>query len=197
LIAGSNAANQVIDNSASQWDGSSIYIWSGVSFNLYLIDSGVPSGYTDAGGNPVPAPIIAPGTGFLFNNQTAPGPLTFVGQVTGVVTNDPHLIADIILPATPLFNFVSSPIPIGGGIYTALQMPSDGTLDGDSVQLVAGAGNAITLTPVLFDSGSPTGFTDVGGNPVPEPVIPVATGFFFVNANAVQVPWHQDIDLGP
>jgi hypothetical protein len=199
LIANiSNSASNVIDNASGQQDGNALYIWNGFGFTVYLFDSSSPSGYTDVGANPVAPPTLTPGTGFLYNNQVASNTLTYVGQVTGVVTNDPHLIADLTLPASPGNQLIASPIPIGGRLITDLQMDGTGTLDGDAVQLPNITGGVLTSwTVYLFDSSSGTGFTDAGSNPVPEPIIPVAGAFLFVNNNATPVLWHQDIDLGP
>jgi hypothetical protein len=76
-------------------------------------------------------------------------------------------------------------------------MPNDGSLNGDGIQLLAGAGAALVWTPLLFDDGAPSGMTDVIGNPVPEPQIAVGAPFLFDNANGVAVTWTQTIDLGP
>jgi hypothetical protein len=58
-------------------------------------------------------------------------------------------------------------------------------------------GNLVSFTVYLFDSSAPSGVTDAIGNPVAEPVIPVAGAFLFQNNNAVEVIWTQVIDLGP
>ncbi len=201
LIAnGGNSATNVINNSAGQWDGSALYVFNGISFNILFIDSSSPTGYTlQDGVTPATPPTLSPGTGFLFNNGGASNILTYVGQVSGVVTNDPHLIADLTIAAAPANQLIASPIAIGGGLFTALQMPNTGVLDGDAIQLPVISGGFLTGWHVLlFDSTSPTGLTEQDGVTVaPEPIIPVAGAFLFVNANATPVLWHQDIDLGP
>jgi hypothetical protein len=86
---------------------------------------------------------------------------------------------------------IGSVAPVGGGIFTTLQLPNDGSLDGDGFQSLVGAGNGLIWTPRLFDSGSPSGVTDIIGNPVPETQIAVGEPFLFDNANATPVIWNQ------
>jgi hypothetical protein len=94
---------------------------------------------------------------------------------------------------------VASPIPVGGGISSVLQLTNPGgVLDGDGVLLpVISGGNLTSFQTTLFDSSSGTGFSDANFNPVPEPVIPVAGAFMFANNNGTPVVWNQVIDLGP
>jgi hypothetical protein len=194
----SDAANNVINNSSGQWDGSSVYLFNGVNFVVYLIDSSSGTGYTDLGGNPIAAPILSPGKGYLFNNQVSSNVLTYVGTVTGSIAST-VLSNNFTLPSSPLNNLVGSPLPLGGGISTALKLDnSTGQLDGDAVQIpnIVG-GNLVSYTLRLFDSSSGTGFTDVGGNPVPEPQIAVGSSFLFVNNNATPASWNQVVNVGP
>jgi hypothetical protein len=183
-----NAANLVLPANTGQYDGDQILIWQGLSWQINTLDSASPSGFSDFGGNPVPAPLLNSGVGYLYaNNQGVSNNITYVGEVrTG--TN----VTSITAP--PEFRAVGSPAPLAGGVSTVLQLTNPGGVnDGDAVQtMVRTAGGAVKgFSPANFDSAAGTGFSDAGGNPIPEPQIAVGQGFFYDNVNAHTVTWTQ------
>jgi len=183
-----NGANEILPANTGQYDGDSLLIWSGSSWNSYYLFSGSPSGFSDVGGNPIGAPILNAGLGYLyFNGQAASNNITYIGQVrtgTNVVS----------IPATPEFAAIGSPAPLAGGVTSVLQFTNTaGALDGDNILTVIRdvAGDVTGFNSTSFFSGSPTGFADIGGNTVPEPQIAVGQGFFFDNVNSTAVSWKQ------
>ena len=206
LIAnGGNNPTNVFPNADGHLDFNVLLVWNGLSFDQYYFDSTKSSGFTDGGGTATLfPPNLNPGTGFLYNNIIGDPQSTFVGQVTGVVTNDPHLLATVTLPGSPLLQLITSPIPLGGGVISSLQfggtaVPGDGSLDFDAVLVpTISGGSIIGYVTSYFDSTKANGFTDGSGTAtLPEPVIPVAGAFFFANYNGSPYTWNQDINLGP
>jgi hypothetical protein len=184
----SNGANEILPANTGQYDGDTLLIWSGHSWANYGLDSTSPTGFSDASANPIPAPILSPGLGYLYqNNSGISNNLTYVGEVrtgTNVVS----------LPYPPEFRAVGSPAPLAGGIISSLQFSNNaGALDGDSIQIMVRTPTGLVKGFAIngFDSTSPTGFSDASANPIPEPQIPVGGGFFFDNANAVSTSWTQ------
>jgi len=177
------------------WDNSSIQLWTGIGFKVYDFDSettDTTTGFTDTGGNPITPPTLGSALGYLINNQSAGGSnnVTYVGTVrtgtnTTVYTVAPHPYA------------IGSPIPYSGGVSTSLGFANPnatqggsyaGPLDGSSVEFlrVTAGGAPLGYKVVDFDSettDTTTGFTDTGGNPVPEPQITIGEGFFFQSAS--------------
>jgi hypothetical protein len=90
---------------------------------------------------------------------------------------------------------ISSVIPVGGGLSTVLNFPHDGSLDGDALdipKIVNGVFSGYNV--VSIDSVWTSGYGNALDNAqVLEPVIPVATGFFFVNYNGGSVAWVQTL----
>jgi len=193
-------------NSGTQgpWDGSSLQTWTGVKWNVSYFDSittDTTTGFTDAAGNPVATPILTSGVGFLVNNESgAPLVNTFVGTVrtgTNVVS-----LASQVKPFA-----IGSPLPYSGGVSTALGMSNPnvdptgnsgavGPLDGCFVETLktAPSGAFAGYKVTYFDSittDTTTGFTDAAGNPVAEPQIAVAGGFFLANESGAVYPWTQ------
>jgi hypothetical protein len=193
LDTGTNGANQVFDNSGPgfQWDGCEIQQWNGVGFIATLFDSSSPTGFTDGGGvNPVPPPTLGSAKGFVFNNTSPSNNIVFVGTVrTGTNTTT--------FPANdPVRKSMGSPLPYAGTItslgFTNGPMPLDACEFIELRTTIPGNGGASSgFKTTLWDSGSGTGFTDVPGNPVPEPVVPIAGGFLFGNPNNTAVVWTQ------
>jgi len=219
----SNSASNVIQNAfdpisgQGPWDGSQVQIWNGTQYTVYFLDSnpadfppGQFTGYTDTSGNPLSPPVLGPGVGFLFNNQTASSNvLTFVGAVRG--QNGAVISNNVSLPTNPLFNYVSSALPLAGGVSSSLQLSNvfdniagQGPLDGCQIQVpnINNSGQ-LTFFSVFFMDSNPddyppgqfTGFTDTSGNPLPEPQIPMGSGFFFVNQAGSTVQWKQVLNL--
>jgi hypothetical protein len=159
-------------------DGDNIQVWNGASWDAYTMDSISATGWTDPLGADAPLaslPVLGPGKGFFYGNNTAITTITFVGEVrTG--TND----VPLPLGLTP----TGSPLPYGGLIETGpVGLPIQ---DGDNVQFWTGAAWA-TYTR---DSISATGWTDPLGADTAEPTVTVAQGFFYGN-NVGPINWQQ------
>jgi hypothetical protein len=178
-------------------DGSAVLTWNGSVFTTRLLDSTSATGYTDLIGNPVTPPVLNPGVGFLFDNQAGITNYTFVGSVEGVQSSGSISNSKVLsVPPNVIQNLVASITPVGGGLITSLQLSNTvaGARDGDIVQLpnVSAGGNLQAYTVRLYDSTSGTGFTDLIGNPTPEPQIPVAS-YFIYNGQATSPAWVQKL----
>jgi hypothetical protein len=174
LRAGTPAdrADQVIPFS----DGDNIQVWTGVSWSAYTMDSLSGTGWTDNNGDVAltALPVLGPGKGFFYGNNTGKTNITFVGEVRTGTNN-------VAIPGglSPL----GSPLPLGGLISSGA--PNLQVQDGDNVQFWTGTGwNAITR-----DSLSGTGWTGNSGD-VPEPSLTVGQGFFYGN-NVGPFNWQQ------
>lgn len=183
-----NGANEILPANTGQYDGDQLIIWTGHGWASFYLDSTQPTGFSDSGGTGVPAPILSSGQGYAYYNASGvSNNLTYVGEVrTGTNT--------ITIPASPEISTLGSPIPLSGGVSTALQLSNPGgALDGDAVELmvVNAQGFVRGFSPAYFDSTQTTGFADSGGSPVPEPQIAVGQGFAFDNALAAPVTWTQ------
>ncbi len=79
-LSGDSAA-VLFPNGGAQRDGDELLLWvCGTGYVTYYFDSGSPTGFDDQNFNPVPAPIITPGMGVFYNNQTGvPEAVTFSG----------------------------------------------------------------------------------------------------------------------
>jgi len=179
-----NGANEILPANTGQYDGDQILKWTGSGWASANLDSASPTGFSDNGGNPVGAPILNAGVGYLYNNvQGASNNITYVGEVRSGTNT-------VNIPASPEFSAIGSPAPFAGGIISVLQFTNTaGALDGDAILRAVGAISGFASSS--FDSASPTGFSDSGGNPIPEPVIAVGQGFFFDNVAATPVSWQQ------
>jgi len=176
-------------------------IWTGAGYQVYTIDSTMSTGVSDINdNNPVTAPTIQPGQAFFFvNNTVGSNTLTIAGtvhvdtaasgaQTVGQTTN--------VLKVSP-FNttFIGSVLPIGGGLGSVCQFPTNGPTDGTLVNIpqISG-GNVVGFTVYTVDSTMNTGFSDINdNNPVAEPIIPVGTGFFFQNNTGSDKSWVQKL----
>ncbi len=192
--AGGNSITNTINVFSGQYDGDGLFIWTVNHYAQYTIDSTVSTGIADA--NDVAAvapPTINPGTGFFIQNANASNNITFVGTVhvegSGASTN----VVGVTTNTLPTGNFFyASKIPVGGGISSVLGVPANGSLDGSLISLPNIVGGAIHgFKQITIDSSVAGGFADANDvNPVPEPIIPVGTGFFLQNANAA-TQWIQ------
>jgi len=197
---GNNSATNLFDTTSGANDGSVLYIWTGTKYSQVQFDSTQTTGFSDAvSGNPVTAPTLAPGTGFLFNNQNASNTVTYVGVVTiggpGASTNVVGLTTNILSSHT-LYSFPSSVLPIGGGISSVLGIVNvGGNLDGSLVLIPKITGGVVHgYTEFEFDSTQTTGFSDaVTGNAVAEPVISVGGSFLFSNQSGSDYQWVQSL----
>ena len=192
-----NSITNVINVFSGSYDGDGLYIWSGSHYAQYTIDSTVATGIADAADvNAVTPPIISPGQAIFINNLNASTTLTFVGTVhvggAGASTNVVGIATNTI-PSNPAFSYVASVIPVAGGISSVLGLPADGSLDGCVLYIPNISGGAVHgFTQVTIDSTVAGGFADAADvNPVPEPLIPVGTGFFFDNLTGSPITWVQ------
>jgi hypothetical protein len=182
-----NGANEIIPN-AGERDGDQILVWNGVSWNTYVLSSGQPYGYENTAGNPIPAPILTSGLGYLYNNQQGTaGTITYVGEVrTGTNT--------LSIPSSPI-QAVGSMIPFAGTPITNLQFDnSAGQLDGAEIQKVIRnepGGSVGGYDVSVFSSGQTTGFETRAGAEKPAPTINAGEGFFFNNGLGTPVIWTQ------
>jgi hypothetical protein len=206
---GNNTVANQLDNSnnsltnvvppGAAFDGSAVSLWNGASYNTYTIDSTFSTGVGDAGDNfAVTPPTVPPGLAFFVNNTVASNTITLVGTVhvggpgpgsVGLNTNT--------MGISPTVSFVSSIVPVGGGLATSLQFTNAATpsaYDGCTVSIpnINAGGNITGFTTYVFDSTFNTGFGDAGDNfAVPQPVIPVGGGFFFNNTIGSPIKWIQ------
>jgi hypothetical protein len=191
---GNNALTNTIDNSSGALNGCYLYTFTGTHFNVVTFDNGFATGFGDAADlNPVPTPVIAPGTGFIINNNSGvPITNTFVGTVA--ISSVPGAVTNIVGANK---SFVSSVLPIGGGLISSLQFTNiNGNLNGAYIYVpnIVG-GNVHGYTISTFDNGFPSGFGDAADlNPAPEPNIPVGSGFIIDNnAGLGAVNWVQGL----
>jgi hypothetical protein len=192
-----NSITNVINVFSGNYDGDGLYIWTGSTYAQYTIDSGQTTGIGNAGDTAaVTPPTLAPGQSIFINNGNGSNTVTFVGTVhadgTGASTNVVGLTTNT-LPTG--FSFVASKLSIGGGISSVLGLPADGSLDGSQIYIPNISGGAVHgFIQITIDSGQSTGFGNAGDTAsVPEPVIPVGSGFFFSNGTGAPVKWIQSL----
>jgi len=182
-------------------DGSVILTFTGTHFTSEVFDSTKATGFTDpgTGTQTLTPPVLTPGEGFFFNNQNTLFTNTFVGtvhvdalatgtNVVGVTSN--------LLSAEIAYVYVSSKLPIAGGVHSVLGLPNDGTLDGSIVLIPNIVGGVVHgYNETVFDSTKSTGFTDAGTGTqtLPEPIIPVGGGFLFSNQTGTDFTWIQSL----
>ncbi|MDR3573132.1 MAG: hypothetical protein P4L50_04685 [Anaerolineaceae bacterium] len=182
------------------WDYTLVNIWNGSGYTTYTIDSGMSTGVSDINdNNPVPSPTIKPGQAFFFLNNAASNTLTIVGSVhTDALATGAQTVGSTtnVLVTSPALQFIGSVLPVGGGLASVLQFPTNGPTDYALVQVpvINAAGNITGFTIYTVDSSMNTGFSDVNdNNPVAEPIIPVGSGFFFLNNTGNQQKWVQGL----
>ncbi len=215
----SNPFNAGIGN--GPLDASQLIVWNSTKFKVYLFDANPAdaallgqtfTGITDVNGNFVTPPVLGNGQGYYLFYTQIPGfpatnTVTFVGTVRGSITGG--LSNTVVLASSPVTSFAASGLPLGGGLLTSLQLTNllaSGALDGDAIQVpkINVNGVAAGYNIYLFDSipgdavllgQTFTGITDVNGNFVPEPVIPVGGSFLFQNNNGVSLNWKQQVSF--
>jgi hypothetical protein len=218
-----NPLNNTIGN--GPLDSSTLYTWTGTAFHATFFDANpadVPAGQsftgiTDSGGNFIQIPPLTNGEAVYLSFAAVPGfgnnyTNTIVGAVRGVQTG--YISNNVVIPILPVHSLVGSGLPIGGGVMTGLLFTNvnvfnpgvgNGPLDGDEIQIPKynGIGILTGYTSYYFDSNpadvpagqSFTGITDSGGNFLPEPQVPVGSGFIFLNNNGTVVNWTQVLQL--
>jgi len=199
---GNNSATNLFDTTSGANDGSIILQWAGTHYTQVVFDSSKATGFTDvgSGSQTLTPPVLAPGTGFLFNNQGASNTFTFTGSVAvdgpGTATNVVGVTTNILSAGT-VYVLPSSKIAIGGGISSVLGIKNvGGALDG-SIVLIPNIINGIIrgYTQTVFDSSKATGFTDIGSGSqtLAEPVIAVGQSFLFSNQSGSDYQWIQSL----
>jgi hypothetical protein len=199
---GNNSATNLFDTTSGANDGSIILTWAGTKFSQIAFDSSKSTGFTDAatGTQTLQPPVLAPGTGFLFNNQNGSNTITFVGSVAvdgaGASTNVVGVTTNVLSAAT-LYVFPASKLPVGGGISSVLGIANvGGALDGSIVLLPNIISGVIHgYNQIAFDSSKATGFTDAatGTQTLAEPVIAVGQSFLFSNQTGSPIQWLQSL----
>jgi hypothetical protein len=74
----------VVFSSSEPLDGNRILKHNCAAWDVFTFDSTSPTGFSDSGGNPIPAPLLPPGEGFFFDN-TSGSSLSLVFSGTPVV----------------------------------------------------------------------------------------------------------------
>jgi hypothetical protein len=195
-----DSATNFLDTVSGAQDGNLVLTWTGTKYAQVQVDSTTTTGFSDpVTGNPKPAPILPPGTGFLLQNNNSSNTITFVGTVLvggpGGSTNVVGLTTNVLSSSTT-YIFPSSILPIGGGIQSTLQLIDvGGAIDGSIILTPNIVGGAIHgYIQVQYDSSSGTGFSDpVSGNPKPEPQIAVGQSFLFSNTSGAPIVWVQSL----
>jgi len=191
-----NSLTNLLPNSTGALDGTLAYRWNGSGYTIYTLDSSQPTGLGDAQDiNPVASPTINPGEMLFFLNNIG-SPVTNI--VTGTVHVEGGQTGSNVGATTNVlangYNFVASKISVGGRVSTDIGLVNTGgVLDGALLYIPnISNGNFLGYTIVTFDSGQPTGFGDAQDiNSVPEPVIPVGTGFIVFNNTGTPYSWVQ------
>jgi hypothetical protein len=197
---GNYSATNLFDAVSGANDGSILLTWTGTKYKQTAFDSTSATGFSDPNTfAPLPAPILPPGQGFLFNNQNGSNTVTFTGSVyvdgPGASTNIVGVTTNI-LSSSSVYILPSSKISIGGGISSVLGLVNvGGALDGSVVLVPNIIGGAIHgYKQYAFDSSSATGFSDPNTfAPLAEPVIPVGGSFLFSNQTGAPIVWIQSL----
>jgi hypothetical protein len=185
-------------NGYGPYDLNQIFTWNGAGYTIYTIDSYWSTGV----GNPsdsaaVPTPTLNPGLLYYFlrtgNNPDFKSAQT--NTVVGTVhVGGPGTATNVVGVTTNVFNlgynFVSSILPIGGGVSSVLQLNNTpinangyGPFDLQKILVpnINAAGNFIGFITTTVDSYWSTGFGNGSDSAsAPEPVIPVGSGYLFL-----------------
>jgi hypothetical protein len=176
-----NTITNIVNVFSGNYDGDLLYIFNGATYNVYTLDSSQPTGVGNSSDTAAVAPpVIAPGIGIFIQNTASPITNTFVGTVHIDGTTGTNVVGITTNALSLGFRFISSKLPVGGGISSVLKLPNDGSLDGSIINIpnIVG-GNVRGFTQITIDSSQPTGFGNSSDTAsVPEPIIPVGTGFF-------------------
>ena len=159
LDHGSNTADVVFSNTGNL-DFSSISKWNCSAFTVAYFDSTSPSGFSDSGANPIPAPTVKPGEAFFFNNQSgSTQTLTFTGT--------PHVP---VLPAT---------LPCGYGHANYL---SRQTNDVGTYQNVVGLPPTSGAQELVWNGAGYVTYTYTNGiwTPTNPPTLAIGQGAVFI-----------------
>ena len=143
------------------------------------MDSLSSTGWYNSAGNEAPLaslPILGPGKGFFYGNNSGTPTITFSGTVR-FGTNNVNLPSGL--------SALGSPLPLGGPVTSVLGLPVQA---GNTIQ----KWNCSTSSWVAYtkDNLSETGWSDSLGSDCPEPTIAIGEGFFFGN-NTGPFNWIQ------
>jgi len=167
LINGTNLSSTLLPNIP---DLSFLYVWNGSSYDVYETYQG--DYYDETGSSIVQAPNLNLGNGFFINasdsfTNTFVGVVAVTNGAVGTVsTNTVNLVAG--------FNFLNSPLPIGGGITSALKLSPP---DLSFIYVWNGT------TWDVSETYQGDFYDETGSTTVPEPQIKVGSAFF-INASA-------------
>jgi hypothetical protein len=193
-----NSITNILSTLTGTYDGAGLYIWNGHGFTQYTIDSGQPTGVGNAGDSaPVLGPTLNTGTGWFLNNNTGVAETnTFAGTVhVDAAATGSEVVGQTTNIIVTGFQFYASSLAVGGGAGTVLQIPvSSGNLDGSGFYVPNIVGGAVHgYTQYTIDSGqTPSYFGNAGDSAeVPEPQIPVGSGFLINNNTGAAVTWVQ------
>jgi hypothetical protein len=193
-----NSLTNLINNSGGTYDGTFVYVWGGAGYTIYQFDSSMPTGLANATDtSPLPSPSLPPGISWFVNSSASSNTITYVGTVVAANPQGSQTVgrSTNVISGSQTLSLVASKIPVAGGITSTLQLTNTaGALDGSFVYTpkINGSGTFLGYNIVQFDSSMPTGFansTDTAQ--APEPVIPIASGFFFNNQSGGNVNWIQ------
>jgi hypothetical protein len=185
-------------NGYGPYDLNQIFTWNGAGYTVYTIDSYWPTGVgNSADSAAVPTPTLNPGLLYYFL-RTGNNP-DFTAAQTNTVVGTVHVDGSAVSPGyvgltTNTFNlgynFVSSKLPIGGGVSSVLQLNNTpinangyGPFDLQQILVphISAAGNFLGFTTTTIDSYWSTGFGNSADSAAaPEPVIPTGSGFIFL-----------------
>jgi hypothetical protein len=192
-------------------DGVAAYVWSGHGFTEYQLLLSSPTGVVQAdGATPIASPVFGPGQAFFIDNESGNA---FTNTFTGTVQIDSGAYPGTStnnVAANAAYSFLSAKIPVAGGVQTVLGLTNniidqygDGLLDGEAVlvpkftsKVIGGVTyyKAAGYTEYQYLASSSTGFVGADGQTVlPEPQIPVGSGFLFYNDNVQAVSWVQSL----
>jgi hypothetical protein len=206
-LGAGNSLTNVIQNvpvgGSGPLDGALVYIWNGVGYSIYTLDSTVATGVADSSdSSAVTAPTVSPGQLiFLLNNTGA----TFTNTAVGTVHVDgPATGSQVVGVTTNVlgtgYSFIASKISVGGGVSSALGLTNTvvsgtGVLDGALLYVPNIVnGNFLGYNITTIDSSTSTGFADSSdSSAVPEPQVPVGTGFVLLNNTGNPYTWVQGL----
>jgi hypothetical protein len=196
-LSGGNYLTNVFPNpgpgsGANALDFSKVYIWNGVGYSVYTLDSDFASGVADAFDNNQvsPPPTVNPGT--LIYIYTKGGNLTI--RATNVLAGTVHVdtpanfVTTFVGATTNVlvkgFNFVASKLPVAGGLTSVLQLKNAGPGGGNNVldfslvyiPNINASGVFVGYNTYTIDSDFASGYADAfDNNQVAEPQIPVGS----------------------
>jgi hypothetical protein len=188
LTGSSQAADILMASSLQPFDD--ILVWNGGGYNLFTYvgpggNAPATNTWDDVNGNPVNAPLLAPGEGFFYQTQS--------GDVeTNTWTGTCVLSNSIAFPSPGASYAVGSSVPISGPLDTTngLNLPLQPF---DGVLIWNGGGyNLYTYVGPGGNAPATNTWDDVNGNPVNSPVIGVGQGFFYQTLSGSTETWTQN-----